>query len=60
MIGFVYCSTFDDSWNNAYVNCINAKLRQKQQRINPRLVGAAGIEAHAMEQYCLGDVLTAL
>lgn len=45
-------STFDDSWNNAYVNCItNAKITslKAEKELNPRLAGAAQvIEAHAM------------
>lgn len=45
-------STFDDSWNNAYVNCItNAKITQlkAQKESSPRTMGAAQvIEAHAM------------
>lgn len=45
-------STFDDSWNNAYVNCItNAKITQLKalKEASPRTVGAAQvIEAHAM------------
>ena len=45
-------SMFDDSWNNAYVNCItNAKITalKATKELNPRLVGAANvIEAHAM------------
>lgn len=45
-------SSFDDSWNNAYVNCItNAKITsfKAEKELNPRLAGAAQvIEAHAM------------
>ncbi|MCZ8227973.1 SusD/RagB family nutrient-binding outer membrane lipoprotein [Flavobacterium sp.] len=45
-------SAFDDSWNNAYVNCItNAKITslKAEKELNPRLAGAAQvIEAHAM------------
>lgn len=45
-------SSFDDSWNNAYVNCItNAKITilKAEKEFSPRLAGAAQvIEAHAM------------
>jgi hypothetical protein len=48
-------SEFDDSWNNAYVNCITqAKLTQQKAtiEINPRLVGAAQI----IEAHCMGTI----
>lgn len=45
-------SSFDDSWNNGYVNCItNAKITilKAEKELSPRLAGAAQvIEAHAM------------
>jgi starch-binding outer membrane protein, SusD/RagB family len=48
-------STFDDSWNNAYVNCItNAKITatKAEKESNPRLVGAAQV----IEAHCMGTV----
>lgn len=48
-------SNFDDSWNNAYVNCItNAKLTAAKatKELNPRLVGAAQV----IEAHCMGTV----
>jgi len=48
-------SEFDDSWNNAYVNCITqAKLTQNKASIelNPNLQGAAQV----IEAHCMGTV----
>jgi hypothetical protein len=48
-------SEFDDSWNNAYVNCITqAKLTQNKAAIelNPRLQGAAQV----IEAHCMGTI----
>lgn len=48
-------STFDDSWNTAYVNCItNAKITAAKatKELNPRLVGAAQV----IEAHCMGTV----
>jgi hypothetical protein len=48
-------SEFDDSWNNAYVNCITqAKLTQVKaaKEVNPNLKGAAQV----IEAHCMGTV----
>lgn len=48
-------STFDDSWNQAYVNCItNAKITAEKatKELNPRLVGAAQV----IEAHCMGTI----
>ena len=48
-------SEFDDSWNNAYVNCITqAKITQAKatKEINPNLKGAAQV----IEAHCVGTV----
>jgi starch-binding outer membrane protein, SusD/RagB family len=48
-------STFDDSWNNGYVNCItNAKITilKAEKELNPRLVGAAQV----IEAHCMGTI----
>ena len=48
-------STFDDSWNNAYVNCITqAKIAisKADQELNPRLKGATQV----IEAHCIGTV----
>ena len=48
-------STFDDSWNQAYVNCItNAKITAAKatKELNPRLVGAAQV----IEAHCMGTI----
>jgi hypothetical protein len=48
-------SEFDDSWNNAYVNCITqAKITQEKadKELNPRLKGAAQV----IEAHCMGTV----
>ncbi len=48
-------SEFDDSWNNAYVNCITqAKLTEAKatKEVNPNLKGAAQV----IEAHCMGTV----
>lgn len=48
-------SEFDDSWNNAYVNCITqAKITSAKAliEVNPKLQGAAQV----VEAHCMGTV----
>ena len=48
-------SSFDDSWNNAYVNCITqAKITESKAdaELNPKLKGAAQV----IEAHCIGTV----
>lgn len=48
-------SEFDDSWNNAYVNCITqAKITAEKatKEVNPNLKGAAQV----IEAHCVGTV----
>lgn len=48
-------STFDDTWNNAYVNCITqAKITvaKADKELNPKLKGAAQV----IEAHCIGTV----
>ena len=48
-------SQFDDSWNNAYTNCITqAKIAilKAEKEANPRLAGAAQV----IEAHCMGTV----
>lgn len=48
-------SEFDDSWNNAYVNCITqAKITEEKatKEVNPNLKGAAQV----IEAHCVGTV----
>ncbi|MFE3872049.1 SusD/RagB family nutrient-binding outer membrane lipoprotein [Flavobacterium sp. ZS1P70] len=50
-------SSFDDSWNNAYVNCITqAKITELKagNEANPRLKGAAQV----IEAHCMGTVIS--